>query len=91
MDRRRFVNGTLRAGVEGAAWPARAGTLGARPPALPQPSWPLPGDDVQGRKLIIPADNPDRFRLKVMEFNPVAAPDQAKWIGKDYDCSWEKA
>lgn len=32
-----------------------------------------------GGKLIIPTDVPDRFRLKVMEFNPVPAPDPKTW------------
>jgi hypothetical protein len=80
MDRRRFVNATMRAGVAAAAWAARSGAFGARLPVLPRPGLPLPGTDVQGRKLIIPTDNPDRFRLKVLEFNPIAAPDPAKWV-----------
>jgi len=79
MDRRRFMNAALRASAAAVAWPARSGALGARLPVLPRPGLPLPGTDVQGRKLIIPTDNPDRFRLKVLEFNPIAAPDPAKW------------
>lgn len=31
------------------------------------------------RKLIIPTDTPDRFRAKIMEFNPVRAVDEEKW------------
>ncbi len=46
------------------------------PVPLPEPS---PEASAQGRKLIIPTDNPDRFRLKVMEFNPVPALDLATW------------
>ena len=79
MDRRRFVKATLRAGVAAAAWAARRGAFPARLPALPQPVPSLAGTDVEGRRLIIPTDNPDRFKLKVMEFNPIAAPDPAKW------------
>jgi hypothetical protein len=90
MDRRRFVNATLRAGVGTAAWAERAGTLGARPPALPQPSWPLPGTDVQGRKLIIPTDNPDRFRLKVLNSIPLLTRSGQVHL-EDYDCLWLKA
>ncbi len=33
----------------------------------------------EARKLIIPTDFPDRFKVKVMEFNPVPAPDPATW------------
>ena len=53
--------------------------FGLRPPALPQPSGPFPQSDAQGRKLIIPTDTPDRFKVKVMEFNPIPAPDPATW------------
>ena len=78
MDRRRFINAALRTSVAPAAW-ARTGAFGARPPVLPQPSLPRPGNDVQGRRLIIPTDSSDRFKLKVLELNPIAAPDSAKW------------
>jgi hypothetical protein len=78
MDRRRFLNAALRTSAAAAPWAARTGAFGARPPALPRPSLPLPGTDVQGRRLIIPSDNLDRFRPKVLEFNPIAAPDPAK-------------
>jgi hypothetical protein len=27
----------------------------------------------------MPTNNPDRFKLKVLELNPIAAPDSAKW------------
>lgn len=79
MDRRRFISAALRSSAVATAWVARRGTFAARPPALPQPAGPLPGADTQGRKLIIPTDSPDRFKLKVMEFNPIAALDSAKW------------
>lgn len=79
MDRRRFISAALGSGAAATAWFARAGAFAARPPALPQPAAPFPGADVQSRKLIIPTDTPDRFKLKVMEFNPIAAPDPAKW------------
>jgi methionine sulfoxide reductase catalytic subunit len=32
-----------------------------------------------GRKWILPTDTPDRHHLKVMEFNPIEAPDPGKW------------
>ena len=62
-----------------ATWTARARAFPARPPALPQPLGVYPATDAQGRRIIIPTDSPDRFKLKVMEFNPIAAPDPAKW------------
>ena len=90
MDRRRFMNAALRIPLYGtAAWVARTRALptgsregrlwAARPPALPQPRPPFSLSEAQGRRLIIPTDNPDRFRLKVMEFNPIPALDPAKW------------
>jgi hypothetical protein len=93
MDRRRFVNAALRASAAAAAWAARTGAFGARPPVLPQPSLPLPGTDAQDRRLIIPTDNPDRFRLKVLELNSIADPirPSGSWIWEDYDCSLAKA
>src|SRR6516225_975467 len=79
VDRRRLLGVVLRASVAAATWATRTGSFPARPPALPQPRLPLPGADAQGGKLIVPTDNPDRFKLKVMEFNPIAALDPAKW------------
>ena len=32
-----------------------------------------------GRKWILPTDTPDRFGLKVMEWNPIPVPDPAGW------------
>jgi hypothetical protein len=92
MHRRRFMNAALSTSVAAAAW-ARTGAFGARPPVLPQPSLPSPGTDVQGRRLIISADNPDRFRLEVSEFDSVADPirPSENWIREDYDCSWTNA
>lgn len=49
---------------------ALAATL--RPRAFPAPAGAT-------RKLIIPSDTPDRFKAKIMEFNPVPAPDPATW------------
>jgi hypothetical protein len=82
MARRRFVNTTRRAGVAAAAWAARTGAFEARPPTLSQPSLPLPGTDVQGRELIIPIDNLERFKLKVMEFSPNASPIRSARAGE---------
>ncbi len=85
MDRRKFLDVAARGGAAAAAWAAsrltRAGTL---PPALlasplgvpPPPATPA---EIAGRKLIIPSDIPDRFKAKVMEFNPIPAPDPATW------------
>ena len=56
MDRRKFLDVAAR-GAAAAAW---AGSLDAAPEA---------GTDRP--KLIIPTDIPDRFKVKVMEFNPV--------------------
>jgi sulfoxide reductase catalytic subunit YedY len=53
-------------------WMIRSSALAAATPLLSAASG-------TGRKLIIPSDNPDRFKLKVMEFNPIAAPDPATW------------
>ncbi len=33
----------------------------------------------EGRKWILPTDTPDRHHLKVMAFNPIAAPDPGAW------------
>jgi methionine sulfoxide reductase catalytic subunit len=33
----------------------------------------------EGRKWILPTDTPDRHHLKVMAFNPIAAPDPRTW------------
>src|SRR5712691_3703440 len=33
----------------------------------------------EGRKWILPTDTPDRHHLKVMAFNPIAAPDPREW------------
>ncbi len=78
MDRRKFIRSAATAGA--AAW-AEARRLTARPrPGCPLiPEGPFPATDAEGRRLIIPTDKPDHFNLKVMEFNPIAAPDPEKW------------
>jgi len=63
VKRRSFVESALLAGA-GAA-------LGGD-----RPAWPAEGSS---RKWILPTDTPDRFHLKVMEFNPVPAPDPRSW------------
>ena len=40
----------------------------------------LQDSSAKAAKLIIPTDTPDRFRLKVMEFNPVPGIDPAAWM-----------
>src|SRR5438309_11189924 len=37
------------------------------------------GAEGPGRKWILPTDTPDRFGLKVMEWNPIPVPDPAGW------------
>ncbi len=37
------------------------------------------GAEDSGRKWILPTHTPDRFGLKVMEWNPIPAPDLARW------------
>jgi len=37
------------------------------------------GVESSGRKWILPTDTPDRFGLKVMEWNPIPVPDLARW------------
>ncbi len=65
MDRRKFI---VRL-VQGSAVVAWTGALKIQ--SAPRSS--------SVRKLIIPTDTPDRFGLKVMEFNPIPAPDPATW------------
>lgn len=79
MNRRKFLDRLARAGAA-AAWAGNAKGSGA-PKALcpPSPSGPFPDRAPEGRRLIIPTDNPDPFNLKVMEFNPIAAPDPDSW------------
>ncbi len=78
MDRRRFVGLAVRGGAA-AAWAGNRRVFGAPPPMCPEPSGPFPKAGAHARKLIIPTDTPDRFKVKVMEFNPVPAPDPATW------------
>ena len=76
MDRRRFL--TWIACGAGASW-AGAGNLigGSLFSSSDAPH--LSETQVPVRKLIIPTDTPDRFKAKVMEFNPVPAPDPLTW------------
>jgi methionine sulfoxide reductase catalytic subunit len=85
MDRRKFLDVTARGGAAAAAWVttglSRAGKLLGTPAGSPLPALPpspLSSVTTQ-RKLIIPSDTPDRFKAKVMEFNPILAPDPATW------------
>ena len=78
MNRRRFLGRTAGAGV--AAWAGAARALGKpRPLCPPSPAGPFPARDSGERHLIIPTDKPDEFNLKVMEFNPIAAPKPEEW------------
>jgi methionine sulfoxide reductase catalytic subunit len=66
MNRRQFLNRVV-GGTVAAAWTGSLQPLAAfrSPPST--------------RRLIIPTDTPDRFGLKVMEFNPIPAPDPETW------------
>ena len=66
MNRRQFLNRVV-GGTAVAAWTGSQEALATFRPPLPT------------RKLIIPTDTPDRFGLKVMEFNPIPAPDPETW------------
>src|SRR3989442_12391917 len=80
MNRRRFVRLAVQAAAA-ASW-AGAGKMlwgGPGPARSAPPAGSSDGESASGRKLIIPTDTPDRFRLKVMEFNPVPAPHPAAW------------
>ena len=78
MDRRNFLGRTAGAGA--VAWAGAARALGKpRPLCPPSPAGPFPAKDSSGRHLIIPTDKPDEFNLKVMEFNPIAAPKPEEW------------
>ena len=78
MNRRKFLNRLAQSGVA-AAWAKSTGGLALPDPLCPNPPGPIPDTDSKGRKLIVPTDKPDRFNLKVMEFNPIAAPDPNSW------------
>jgi len=79
MNRRKFLNRLARAGAA-AAWVGSVkGSAAPGPPCPPLPAGPFPDTSSQARRLIIPTDKPDRFKLKVMEFNPVLAPDPKDW------------
>jgi DMSO/TMAO reductase YedYZ molybdopterin-dependent catalytic subunit len=64
MKRRAFVESAL---LSGAAAAFRVPGLAAGPGDRPAGKW------------IVPTDIPDRFHLKVMEFNPIPAPDPLTW------------
>ena len=77
MNRRQFVDLAVRGSVV-AAWAGSHTNLGLpRPPLPTTPELALASK--RPRKLIIPTDTPDRFGVKVMEFNPIAAPDLTTW------------
>lgn len=78
MDRRGFVNMALRAAAA-ASWVSIGGMLRqTRLVSAVLPGAPAEGN-AKARKLIIPTDTPDRFKVKVMEFNPIPAPNTATW------------
>jgi len=85
MDRRKFLDVVARGGAAAAAWATssltRSGNLLGASGGSPRPALPssLASSAATPRKLIIPSDTPDRFKAKVMEFNPIPAPDPATW------------
>lgn len=79
MNRRKFLN-RLAQSSAAAAWAGSSlGLAAPKPLCPPPPSGPFSDKDSRGRPLIIPTDKPDHFNLKVMEFNPVPAPDPEAW------------
>lgn len=77
MNRRKFMG--LAVGGSAAATLAGGNLIAVPPTPCPNPAGPFPKTDAQGRKLIIPSDTPDRFKAKIMEFNPIVAPDPDAW------------
>ncbi len=75
MDRRGFISWAGRAGWAGVGKTLWDFSSAGSPPAAGLFS----GATTPSAKLIIPTDTPDRFRLKVMEFNPIPALDAARW------------
>lgn len=73
MNRREFVSLGLRAGVAVSWAGGWSATTFFAQTGLPAQA------GLQTRKMIIPTDTPDRFKTKIMEFNPIAAPDPATW------------
>lgn len=80
MDRREFLDVAAR-GAAAAAWAGVGGKLAGAAPVLLLAPPPGSGLETQTTrpKLIIPTDVPDRFKVKVMEFNPVPPADPAAW------------
>jgi len=76
MNRRQFIDLAVR-GSAVTTWAGSLGLVGELRPSSRSKGPDSPSRT--GRKLIIPTDTPDRFGLKVMEFNPVPAPDPATW------------
>jgi sulfoxide reductase catalytic subunit YedY len=66
MNRRAFIQSAVLTAAAGLAGPMAAVRAAAQP-------------DRHNGKWIIPTNKPDRFGLKVMAFNPIIAPDPAKW------------
>ena len=77
IDRRQFIDWMAR----GAAAATVAGSPKFLQALAPESFRPNPAGGVsrKGKKWIIPTDDPDRFGLKVMEFNPIPAPNPATW------------
>jgi len=84
MDRRKFLDVAAR-GAAAAAWAGSALAAGGKlvgassELALEPSRIPGSGTETARPKLIIPTDIPDRFKVKVMEFNPIPPIDPAKW------------
>ena len=84
MDRRKFLDVAAR-GAAAAAWAGSALAAGGKlvgassELAVERSRIPGSGTETARPKLIIPTDIPDRFKAKVMEFNPVPPIDPARW------------
>jgi methionine sulfoxide reductase catalytic subunit len=76
MDRRKFVNlaaAGAAAMFRNAQFPSGSGSFAGAALAASTPA------AAKARKLILPTDTPDRFKAKVMEFNPVPAINPEAW------------
>lgn len=79
MNRRKFFDRAVKAGMAAALSGTATTKAFASPRPLCPPSPPGPYPSPTTRPLIIPSDKPDQFKLKVMEYNPIPAPDPDQW------------
>ncbi len=79
MNRRKFLDGLVKTGTVAALGAGPAAIASPRPLCPPSPAAPPAAGGAPNSHWIIPSDKPDQFHLKVMEFNPIPAPDLATW------------